>query len=251
VQAGWSLVPPSWRQAVGHRVRWLAYVTAGGAAAAVIGPWLVLVLLGCGLVELSFRRRPLEPGLVLAAAATGASGGLVALTWVAFKVGALSYGGGFVIVPLMQHDAVQHYRWLTATQFLNAVALGQITPGPVVHTVAVVGYAAAGLGGGLLAAFVAFSPSFCFVLFGAEHFDRLRRNERAKAFLNGAGPAAIGAILGTARPLARALSEGWQYAVLAGAAVLLFALRRGVVPTLLLAGIAGALIALAGATLPR
>ena len=253
VQAGSSLAPDSWRRAR-NRIRWLAYLAAGGAAAATLGPWLVLVLLGCGLLELAIRRVDRVEGsapVPLFAAAAGASGGLLALAWVALKVGALSYGGGFVIIPLMQGDAVDRYHWLTDGQFLNAVALGQVTPGPVVHTVAVVGYAAAGVGGGLLAALVAFSPSFCFVLFGAEHFDRLRRNETAKAFLNGAGPAAIGAILGTAIPLARALSEGWQYAVLAGAAVLLFALRRGVVPTLLLAGIAGALIALAGATLPR
>src|SRR5246500_5491174 len=98
-------------------------------------------------------------------------GGLLALAWVAFKVGALSYGGGFVIVPLMQADAVGHYHWMTNAQFLNAVALGQITPGPVVQTVAVVGYAAAGLGGGLLASLVVFTPSFVFVLAGGRHFD--------------------------------------------------------------------------------
>jgi chromate transporter len=120
-----------------------------------------------------------------------------------------------------------------------------------VHTVAVVGYAAAGLGGGLLAALVAFSPSFAFVLLGATHFDRVRTDEHARAFLNGAGPAAVGAILGSAIPLARALSESWQYALLASAAVLLFALRRGVVLTLLLAGAAGVVIALAGAPVPR
>ena len=71
----------------------------------------------------------------------------------------MSYGGGFVIVPLMQADAVGRYHWMTGVQFLNAVALGQITPGPVVQTVAVVGYAAAGLIGGILAAVVAFTPS--------------------------------------------------------------------------------------------
>ena len=171
------------------------------------------------------------------------------LAWVAFKVGALSYGGGFVIIPLMQSDAVDHYHWMTAGQFLNAVALGQVTPGPVVQTVAVVGYAAAGVGGGLLAALVAFSPSFAFVLLGASHFDRLRNDDNAKAFLDGAGPAAIGAILGTSIPLARALTETWQFGVLVGAALTLFALRRGVVPTLLLAGAAGALAVLAGAQL--
>ena len=230
--------------------RWLAYLTAGAVSAATLGPWLVLVLLGCGLLELAIRlaRRAALP---LVAATTGASGGLLALIWVAFKVGALSYGGGFVIIPLMQRDAVDHYHWMTAAQFLNAVALGQVTPGPVVHTVAVVGYAAAGLGGGLLAALVAFTPSFAFIVLGAPHFDRIRNDERAKAFLDGAGPTAIGAILGSAIPLARALSEPWEYAILAAAAVMLFALRRGVVLTLLLAGAAGMVIALAGAPLPH
>jgi len=122
--------------------------------------------------------------------------------------------------------------WLTAGQFLNAVALGQVTLGPVVQTVAVVGYSAAGIGGGLLAALVAFSPSFAFVLLGAQRFDRLRTNENAKTFLNGAGPAAIGAILGTAIPLARALSEPWQYGILAAAFALLLFARSGVVRTL-------------------
>ena len=75
----------------------------------------------------------------------GVTGGLAALYCVALKVGALSYGGGFVIIPLMQHDAVVTYHWMTGPQFLNAVALGQVTPGPVVQTVAVVGYAASGL----------------------------------------------------------------------------------------------------------
>jgi chromate transporter len=252
VQAGSSLIPDSRRRSRSE-IRWLAYLGAGGTAAATIGPWLVLVLLACGLLELATRRtgRGADAAVGLLAAAAGVSGGLLSLVWVAFKVGALSYGGGFVIIPLMQGDAVNHYHWLTNAQFLNAVALGQVTPGPVVHTVAVVGYGAAGLGGGLLAAVVAFSPSFAFVLLGAGHFDRLRTNESAKAFLNGAGPAAIGAILGTAIPLALALSEPWQYAVLAVAAVLLILVRRGVVLTLLLAGTTGALITLAGAPVPH
>jgi chromate transporter len=165
---------------------------------------------------------------------------------VAFKVGALSYGGGFVIVPLMQADAVERYHWLTDGQFLNAVALGQITPGPVVHTVAAVGYAADGVAGGLLAALVAFAPSFAFVLLGGRRFDRLRHDPAPRAFLAGAGPAAVGAILGSAVPLARALGEPWQYAVLAAAAVLLLVLRRGIVVTLLLAGAVGAVVAAAG-----
>jgi chromate transporter len=363
VQAGASLVPASWSRArqpaSGSRprpatadttapaspaapaarqparparwtagpARWTAYLAAGAAAAATIGPWLVLVLLACGLIELAAKARqpnpasldrdspaapgaptpgpdshdaagsrpeprsakapgpgepgPGEPGpgeprldgpgapdggrrspallgpLAPLAARVLAGGTALAVpvalsvAWVALKVGALSYGGGFVIIPLMQADAVSHYHWMTGGQFLNAVALGQVTPGPVVQTVAVVGYAAAGIGGGLLAAVVAFAPSFAFVLLGARHFGRLRDNPRAAAFLGGAGPAAIGAILGSAIPLARTLAEPWQYAVLAAAAAALFLLRRGVVLTLLAAGAAGTILALAGAALPR
>jgi chromate transporter len=140
---------------------------------------------------------------------------------------------------------------MTNAQFLNGVALGQVTPGPVVQTVATVGYAAAGIGGGLLAAVIAFSPSFAFVLAGARHFDGLRGSRRMQAFLGGAGPAAIGAIFGSAILLARALSQPWQYAVLAAAAAVLLALRRGVVLTLLAAGAAGVIIALAGGPLPH
>jgi len=146
----------------------------------------------------------------------------------------------------MQSDAVGRYHWMTGAQFLNAVALGQVTPGPVVQTVAVVGYAAAGLIGGILAAVVAFSPSFAFVLLGAPRFDQIRGDRNARGFLDGAGPAAIGAIFGSAIPLTQALTHDWQYAVLAGALILLFALRRGVVLTLLGAGAAGVVIALIG-----
>jgi chromate transporter len=166
------------------------------------------------------------------------------------KVGALSFGGGFVIVPLMQADAVGTYHWMTHAQFLNAVALGQVTPGPVVQTVAAVGYAAAGVPGALLAALIAFSPSFVFVLAGARHFEGLLRDARVRGFLAGAGPAAAGAIIGAAIPLAAGIGETWQALVAAAAAVALLVLRRGIVPTLLLAGAAGAAIALLGGPLP-
>jgi chromate transporter len=262
VHAGASLVPGSFRRVSGAaRWRWVVYLLLGVAAAATVGPWLVLLLAACGAIEAGLRRAgsaraghdvaAAHAWPMLLAGAAAATGGLGALAWVALKVGALSYGGGFVIVPLMQGDAVDRYGWMTDGQFLNAVALGQVTPGPVIHTVTAVGYAAAGVGGGLLAAAVAFAPSFAFVLVGARRFDDLRSNPGVRAFLNGAGPAAIGAILGSAVVLAAALSEAWQFAVLAGAAVLLLAARRGVVLTLLLAAAAGVVVALAGGPLPR
>jgi len=256
LNAALGLLPASWRRSdTGNaRRRWAAYLVLGAAAAATVGPYLVAVLVGCGLVELAWRRRRTRrpPGLnVMAVPALGVvlatSGGIAALVWVAFKVGALSFGGGFVIIPLMQADAVHQYHWMTNAQFLNAVALGQLTPGPVVQTVAVVGYAAAGIWGGLLASAVAFAPSFFFVLVGGPRFDRLRANAMAQGFLAGAGPAAIGAIAGSAVPLGLALSHLWQVPVLAAAALWLLALRRGTVSGLLLAAAAGAVLVGTGA----
>ncbi len=259
VAAARSLLMPSYervRADGGRRARWVLYLVAAGLGAALIGPYLVLVLIACGLVELVVQQRPsAAPGLhwlPLAALAPRAAavGGLGALCWTAFKVGALSYGGGFVIIPLMQGDAVHTYHWMTNAEFLNAVALGQVTPGPVVATIAAVGYAAHGLKGGILAAVVAFTPSFSFILLGGQRFRRLRGNAHARAFLDGAGPAAIGAIGGAAVTLTLALHETWQVGVLAAAAVALLLLRRGVVETLLCAGAIGVVIALAGGPLP-
>jgi chromate transporter len=250
VHAGWSLVPPGWRRAPSRR-RWALYLLAGAAAAATAGPWLVLLLIACGAVEVAAQRLPAGRAPAAALPVLASAGTLLSVAWVAIKVGALSYGGGFVIIPLMRADAVDHYHWMTDAQFLNAVALGQVTPGPVVQTVAVVGYAAAGLGGGLLASAVAFSPSFAFVLLGADRFDRLRDNRRVRAFLDGAGPAAVGAILGSAVPLTLALGAAWQFLVLAGAALLLLRLERGPVLTLLTSGAVGVLAVLAGAPLPH
>jgi chromate transporter len=254
-RAGLDLLRPSFERARRERgrvFRWAVYLALGAVAAALIGPYLVIVLLGCGLAELVVGRprrggtsgfAPLLPIAVL-------KGSFGALAWTAFKVGALAFGGGFVIVPLMQGDAVHTYHWMTNEHFLNAVALGQVTPGPVVATVAGVGYGAYGLAGAALAAAVAFFPSFVFVLGAGRRFEKLRRNPDAIAFLNGAGPAAIGAILGAAVPLARALHEPWQFGVLAAAAVALLLVRLGTVETLVAAGVVGVTAGLLGAPVP-
>jgi chromate transporter len=218
-QAGIVLTRASLR----HR-RALLYVVVGAVATVFAGVGLVLALLACGLVELAWRRRPGAAvhawPVALILAVTGAAA-LPALAWTALKVGALSYGGGFVIIPLMQQDAVDVYGWMTSAEFANAVAYGQLTPGPVVQTVAIVGWAAGGLGGALLASVVAFAPSFLVIGLTADRFERLRRSGAARAFLDGAGPAAAGAILGATVPLFEPLDELWQYGVLAAAALVL------------------------------
>jgi chromate transporter len=259
IKAGAGLIPASWKRVEtrrGPRIRWAFYFLIGMAAGATIGSYLVIVLIAIGVIEVicqhDWRRHPprgaasiVLPFLI----PLGGVSGLAALSWVALKVGALSYGGGFVIIPLMQHDAVTAYHWMTNTQFLNAVALGQVTPGPVVLTVAAIGYAAAGVGGALLATVVAFAPSFIFVIAGGRHFDRLRGNAGIQAFLTGAGAAVIGAILGSAVPLGLALSQWWQVGVLLVAAVWLLALRRGVVTAIVASAAIGIAAVLLGAPL--
>jgi chromate transporter len=229
VQAGLALGRSSLEAQHGAaRVRAAAYAGLGVGATVAVGPWVVLVLVACGFAELVWRRRPsaaasLSPAMLVLAVAT-----VPALAWTAFKVGALSYGGGFVIIPLMQADAVETHGWMTEAEFANAVAYGQLTPGPVVHTVAFVGWAAAGLGGALLASVIAFAPSFVVVGALGDRFLRIRRSPTARAFLDGAGPAAVGAILGAAVPLAQAIEEPWQWGVLVAAAVVLLTGRPAI-----------------------
>ena len=258
VRAGGTLAAASLTRAraTTGRSGWYAAVILGAVASATVGAWVVVALIGCGalaLVRHWIRTRPGHAvggvlGLGLGSI-TISTGGALGLGWMALKVGALSYGGGFVIVPLMQSDAVRHH-WLTETQFLGAVALGQVTPGPVVQTVAVVGYGAAGVLGGIAASAIAFTPSFVFVLVGGRHFSRVRSNASAQAFLSGAGPAAIGAILGSAWPLTLAFGVWWQVLVLAGGALALSAKRAPVIVIVAAAVIGIGLVAI-GAPLPH
>jgi chromate transporter len=256
-----GLAPASWRRAGAGRAaraRWVGYVVAGALAATLVGQLLVLVLVGCGLLALAVHRRtrstapgrlwvlPVVPGTIVPALE-----GPLAVAWAALKVGVLSYGGGFVIVPLMRHDAVVAHGWMTSAEFVDAVALGQATPGPLAQTVAVVGYAAAGLPGALLAAFVVFAPSFVVVIAGARRLDRLRSNAGVQAFLGGAGAAAMGAIGGASVTLGLSLGQIWQIPLLILSAVWLLVLRRGVVPVLAAAAATGMALAGLGASITR
>jgi chromate transporter len=246
-QAGLSLGRAALEDHHGARLaRAVAYVLAAAVVTALAGALVIVVLIACGAIELAWQRRR---GLaihawppLLAAAAAAATTELPALAWTALKVGGLAFGGGFVIVPLMQGDAQAH-DWMTDREFANAVAYGQITPGPVTHTIALVGWAAAGPAGALIASAIAFAPSFAFVMLGGERFDRLRSRPGPRAFLDGAGPAAVGAILGASVLLAATLEEAWHWAVLAAAAL---ALARRVPPLVVLLG--GAAVGLLATT---
>lgn len=159
------------------------------------------------------------------------------------KVGTFIFGGGLVIIPLLEFEVVDRLAWLTRTEFLNGIAIGQLSPGPVVLTAAFVGFKVAGILGALVSTVGIFTPSFLFIMAGAPLLMRLRENAWVQAFLKGVRPAVLGAIAAAAIPLTQTAivaSGSVAAAVIAGAIAIaaLVALIRFKTPTwqLVLAG---------------
>jgi chromate transporter len=188
-----------------------------------------LVLLGAGVASLLAWRGVRETAGVAAipaavGAVIGAGGGLPGIAWVFLRTGLLLFGGGLVLVPLLAPEVVAR-GWLTESQFLDGIALGQATPGPVVLASVFVGYAAEGILGAIVATAGIYLPSFLAVLAGTGPFlRRLRGRPSVAAFVEGVTAAAIGAILAAAVLLApEGLSDGFRVGVflLAAVAILL------------------------------
>ena len=124
------------------------------------------------------------------------------------KAGAFVFGSGLAIIPFLQQGVVQQFGWLNEHQFLDAVAVAMITPGPVVITVAFIGFLVAGLAGSIMAAIGIFLPVYLFTILPAPWFKRHRNNPQLKAFVDGATAAATGAITGAVIVLgARAITD--------------------------------------------
>jgi chromate transporter len=119
------------------------------------------------------------------------------------KAGAFVFGSGLAIVPFLYGGVVAEFHWLTEKQFVDAVAVAMITPGPVVITAGFIGYLLAGPLGALAAAWAVFAPPYFIVLFGAPYYRRFAQNRQVKAFVQGVTAAAVGAIAGAAYILAR------------------------------------------------
>jgi len=119
------------------------------------------------------------------------------------KAGAFVFGSGLAIVPFLYGGVVVKFHWLTERQFVDAVAVAMITPGPVVITAAFIGYLVPGPLGSLAAASAVFAPPYFIVLFGAPYYRRFAQNPQVKAFVQGVTAAAVGAIAGAAYILAR------------------------------------------------
>jgi len=152
------------------------------------------------------------------------------------EAGAFVFGSGLAIVPFLHAGVVQRFAWLDERQFLDAVAVAMITPGPVVITVGFIGYLVAGPAGAVVAALATFLPCYLFTVIPAPHFRRLSKNAAIKAFVDGVTAAATGAIAGAVFVLGRrALVDVTTVAIAAGTLLLLVRFRRVPEPLLIAA----------------
>ncbi len=179
---------------------------------------------------------------VLAGAPTGqvvTGSTLGKLLFFFLKAGALTFGSGLVIVPFLQQGIVRQYGWLNEHDFLVAVAVGMVSPGPVVITATFVGYLVAGLGGAVAATVGIFLPSFFLVLIAAPILARHRKNPNVQGFIKGAYAAAIGTILGACVILGRIAIGDW-FSIVLGVVALGILFRWKVSNPLLMAAAATA-----------
>jgi len=195
---------------------WLQWVIAAACLVVTVAlqSEVALLFIGAGIIGVLyygsvFRRRPpavlqITAVPILAQLAPAASGSTLGKLLLFFlKAGSLTFGSGLVIVPFLQQGLVQQYGWLDSHQFLIAVAIGMVSPGPVVITATFVGYLVAGFWGSLAATIGIFLPSFVLVLVAAPILARHRANLNVQGFVKGAYAAAIGTILGACILLGR------------------------------------------------
>jgi chromate transporter len=163
---------------------------------------------------------------------------LLTIASIFLRIGAVTFGGGFVMVPLIEAEVVHAHGWLTHREFVEAFALGQVTPGPVLVTATFIGYRVAGTLGALVATVSIFLPSLVLTIVAGSSLRRFRANRQVQAFLRGVTPAVVGLLVAAAWSTGRAGIHTWiglAIAVAAAAALLRFRLN----PFLVMLGAAG------------
>ncbi len=134
---------------------------------------------------------------------------LLTLSAIFLRIGSVTFGGGLVMVPLIESEVVNTHHWLTHQEFADAFALGQITPGPVLITATFVGYRVAGTLGALVATVSIFLPAFLVTIAAASSLRRFRNNEQVQSFLRGVAPAVVGLLIAAAVSVGRAGIHSW------------------------------------------
>lgn len=184
---------------------WLIFALAGSAILFFDIPE-VIAILGAGVVYSLIEVRPRLPvasALLFAQPILfGDRAGIFDVFFYFLKIGSILFGSGYVLIAYIQQDLVNSFGWLSTRELLDAIAIGQITPGPVSTTATVVGYLVAGLPGAFAATIGIFLPSFVFVILTAPLIPRMRRSRLMSAFLDGVNAGVIAAILITVAHLA-------------------------------------------------
>lgn len=244
-----------------------AGIGVGAVAALALSPLGVASILvvagGIGLLLFHPRRRP----LIVLGSAVAVLGGLLPAIWWSVtgpvssagrevpaaaslvdlatffvKVGAFTIGGGLTMIAFIQDQVVDDFHWLTAGEFIDGLALGQFTPGPVLMLAAYVGYKMAGVAGAAVAAAAAFLPSFVIMMAVLPVLDRLRRRPSMGAVIRGMGPAVIGILAVSLSRLApHALPDLFAVAIFIGSVTALLVWRIGAVKLMLAGALVGVL----------
>ena len=143
------------------------------------------------------------------------------LTYVFLKIGAFTFGGGYVMVPILEGEVVNRFGWLSHHEFVDSVALGQITPGPVVITATFVGYKILGLLGACLATVAVFFPSYCLTLAISLCYQRFKSSQVIQAFLRGVAPSVVGMLASATWSIGKESVHTWLGVLIATATVLI------------------------------
>jgi len=159
------------------------------------------------------------------------------------KIGAFTFGGGMVMIPFIEQDAVNTYGWLSRREFVDAIAMGQITPGPIVISSVFIGYKVAGLLGAVAAMGAISLPTFFYSVGAAYQLHRLKTNLRVRAFIRGVGPAVVGMILAAGVTIARAsLVDVWTGLLAVACLLALVRFKLDAALVVVAAGVVGLLL---------
>jgi chromate transporter len=251
LQALWSLG----RSAV--KSSWLGVLGVAAVVANVLGVDELVVLLAAGVAagvaggtaswSTSSSRLAMLPALSKGVAVAAGTVQLPTLFLVFLKVGSVLFGSGYVLLAFLRSDLVERLHWLTEAQLLDAIAVGQVTPGPLFTTATFIGYVLAGGSGAVLATAGIFAPAFVFVALSGPLVPRLRKSRIAGAFLDGVNVASLALMAVVTWELGRAaLVDAWTVGLAALSAAVLLKWRPNSAWLVLAGGIAGLVLRLAG-----
>lgn len=165
---------------------------------------------------------------------------LLKLSWVFLKIGTFTFGGGIVIIPMVENEVVNNYEWLTKAEFIDAVTLGQITPGPVIISATFIGYKVCGIVGAIIATASVILPSFIMICLATEAIKKFRENKILANFLRGARVAVIGMVFDAGVSIGRSSLVDLKTVLIAAVSIIcLFKYKINPIWVLLGAGMVG------------